>query len=186
MFSNREGKRIPQVTFRLFEETLRRDITSAELFACKTVIVFAVPGAFTYPYSPIQVLGYNSYAEVFRENGIDDIICISVNDPFALARWAKEEGADCIRFMPDVNGQFTRGMGMLVNLSDKGMGERSWRYSMLVKNETIEKMFVERAGLSQLPEVSDAETMLAYINPAAVRPKKAAALMQMWKALLSA
>lgn len=182
----KEGKRVPQVTFRIFEETLRQDVSTTDLFANKTVIVFAVPGAFTCPSSPIQVLGYNEYAKVFQANGIDEIVCVSVNDPFALAHWAKEEGADHIRFMPDVNGAFTREMGMLVNLSDKGMGQRSRRYSMLVKDGIIEKMFVETKALGVMPEVSNAETMLNYINPTVEKPEKAATLMRMWRAVLAA
>ncbi|MBE9079154.1 redoxin family protein [Romeria aff. gracilis LEGE 07310] len=186
MLFNREGQPVPQVTFRMLSETGCYDLSTVDLFDFKTVVVFAVTGAFTCPYSPVQLLGYNEYAEVFRANGVDDIICISVNDPFSLATWAKEEKADRVRFIPDVNGDFTRAMGMMVNLSDKGMGQRSWRYSMLVKNRMIEKMFIERDGFESIPEVSNAETMLSYLNPAAEKPEQTAVLMQMCRAMLSA
>ncbi len=186
MGCKREGQRIPQVTFRMFAEAGWYDLSTADLFDHKTIVAFAVPGAFTCPYSPVQLLGYNEYAQVFRANKVDDILCISVNDPFSLAHWAQEEGADQVHFIPDVNGDFTCAMGMVVNLSDKGMGLRSRRYSMLVKDGIIEKIFVERDGFEAMPLVSNAETMLNYINPAAVKPKQTAVLMQMWRTMLSA
>ncbi|HEY9878069.1 MAG TPA: redoxin family protein [Leptolyngbyaceae cyanobacterium] len=178
-----EGQRVPQVTFWMFAEKDEHGLSTADLFDCKTVVAFAIPGAFTYPHSPIQLLAYNEYAKVFRANGVDEIFCISVNDPFSLAAWAQEEGADQVRFIPDVNGDFTREMGMMVNLSEKGMGYRSWGYSMLVKNGVIEKMFVERDGFETMPTVSNAETMLNYINPAAKQPEQTAVLMQIWRTI---
>lgn len=185
MVTNHEGQRVPQVMFQMFGKEGWRDLSTADLFEHKTVVVFAVPGAFTCPYSPIQLLAYNEYARVFRVNGVDEILCISVNDPFSLAAWAQEEGADQVRFIPDVNGDFTRQMGMTVNLFDKGMGYRSRRYSMLVKDGTIEKLFVERDGFEAMPVVSNAETMLNYLNPEAEKPKQTAVLMHMWQTMLS-
>lgn len=186
MVFNHEGQHVPKVTFRIFAETGWHDLSTADLFDHKTVVVFAVPGAFTCPYSPIQLLGYNEYARVFRANGVDEILCIAVNDPFSLAAWAQAEGADQVRFIPDVKGDFTRQMGMSVNLSDKGMGYRSWRYSMLVKDGVITKMFVERDGFEAMPVVSSAEIMLNFINPEAEKPAQTAVLMQMWRTMLSA
>ena len=186
MLFNHEGEHVPNATFRLFAEDCWYALSTADLFDHKTIVAFAVPGAFTSPHSPIQLLGYNEYAEVFRANGIDEILCLAVNDPFSLATWAQEEGADQVRCIPDVNGDFTREMGMMVNLSDKGMGHRSWRYSMLVNNGVIEKMFVEQDGFETMPVVSNAETMLNHINPEAEKPKQTVALMQMWRTMLSA
>jgi glutathione-dependent peroxiredoxin len=167
MLFDREGQRVPQVTFRMFVRLLSEvgwyDLSTADLFEHKTVVVFTVSGAF-FPYSHMQLLGYNDYAELFRAIGVDEILCISVNDPFSLAKWAEVAGADRVCFIPDVNGDFTREMGMLVSLWDRGMGQRSWRYSMLVKDETIEKMFIERDGFEVMPVVSNAETMLNYLN----------------------
>jgi glutathione-dependent peroxiredoxin len=185
MLLNREGQRVPQVTFRMLAEGGCYHLSTMDLFAHKTVVVFTVPGAFACPYSPIQLLGYNEYAEVFRANGVDEILCIAVNDPFSLANWAQAEGSDQVRFIPDVKGDFAREMGMLVNHSDKGMGERSWRYSMLVKDGLIEKMFIEQDGFEAMPVVSNAETMLNYLNPAAQKPKQTAVLMQMWRTMLA-
>lgn len=98
--------------------------------------------------------------------------------------WAQEEGADQVRFIPDVNGNFTCAMGMSMNLSDKGMGHRSCPYSMLVKNGVIEKTFVEREGFEAMPVVSNAETMLNYINPTAKQPEQTAMRMHMWRTML--
>ncbi|WP_017298950.1 peroxiredoxin [Nodosilinea nodulosa] len=184
MVLNREGQQVPQVTFRMFAEGSWYDLSTADLFERKMVVAFAVPGAFTCPYSPVQLLGYNEYAETFHANGVDEILCISVNDPFSLATWAQEEGANQVRFIPDVKGDFTRAMGMLMDLFDQGMGYRSWRYSMLVKNGRIEKMFVEADGFEAMPVVSDAETMLNYINPKAKTSERTAVLMQIWQAML--
>ena len=186
MLCNREGDRVPQVTFRIPGEGGWHDLATADLFAHKTVVVFAVPGAFTCPYSPIQLLEYNEYAATLRAHGVDDIVCISVNDPFSLAAWAQEEGADQVRFIADVKGDFTRAMGMMVNLSDQGMGQRSRRYSMLVNDGVMIKIFVERESLEAMPVVSNAETMLHYINPAAEKPEQMSVLMQIWRSLLSA
>ena len=186
MFPNQEGENVPQVTFTLCQESSTRAISTADIFLHKTVVVFAVPGAFTYPYSTVQLLGYNSYAKAFKANGVDRIVCIAVNNSFVLSQWAKTQQAHHICFIPDADGEFTRKMGMLVSFSDKGMGQRSWRYSMLVKNMVIEKMFVERVKMEEWPTVSNAETMLNYINPSASKPQEAVVLMQMWRALLYA
>jgi len=183
MSSNHEGQRVPQVIFQMSAADGWYELSTADLFAYKTAVVFAVPGAFTCPYSPIQLLGYNEYASVFRANGIDEILCISVNDSFSLAAWAQEEGADQVRFIPDVKGDFTRAMGMMVNLSDHGMGQRSRRYSMLVNNGVIEKMFIEQEEFEAMPVVSNAETMLNYINPDAAKPRQTAVLMHLWQTL---
>jgi glutathione-dependent peroxiredoxin len=173
MLFNHEGQHVPQATFRMFIRMLSEvawySLSTAELFEHKTVVVFTVSGAY-FPYSSL-LSGYNDSAETFRANGVDEILCISVNDPFLLAHWAMAEGADQVRCIPDVSGDFTRAMGMMVNLSDRAMGQRSWRYSMLVKDGVIEKMFIERDGFEVMPIVTDAKTMLKYINTSSQRPK---------------
>ncbi len=167
MLFNHEGLSVPQVTFRMFIRMLGEvgwySLSTADLFEHKTVVVFTVSGAF-FPYSSLQLSGYNDAAEVFRSNGVDEILCISVNDPFSLANWAQEAGADRVRCIPDENGDFTNAMEMMVNLSDRGIGQRSWRYSMLVKDGVIEKMFIEQDGFEVMPMVTNAETMLNYLN----------------------
>jgi glutathione-dependent peroxiredoxin len=173
MLFNHEGQLVPQISFRMFAricaEVCWYSLSTTDLFADKTVVVFTVTGAFT-PHSHTQLLGYNDYAEVLRANGVDEILCLAVNDPFSLANWAQAARTDRVRFIPDVNGEFTNELGVMVNLSDKGLGQRSWRYSMLVKNGVIEKMFIEQDGFETMPVVSDAETMLNYINPEAKKP----------------
>ena len=182
---NYEGQRVPQVIFQMLNEAAQPELSTADLFAHKTVVMFAVPGAFTDPHSSIQLLGYSKYAQVFHRNGVDEILCISVNDPFSLAAWAKSEGIDQVRFIPDVNGDFTRGMGILTNLMHKGMGYRSRRYSMLVRDGIIAKMFVEQESLDTVPVVSNAATMLNSINPEIEKPEQTSVLMQMWRTMLS-
>jgi glutaredoxin-like protein len=143
------------------------NISTDELFKGKTVIVFALPGAFTPTCSTTHLPGYNELAPVFRENGVDEIICLSVNDTFVMNEWAKDQECDNITLIPDGNGQFSEGMGMLVDKSDLGFGKRSWRYSMLVKDGVIAKMFIEPEVPGDPFEVSDAETLLKFINPEA-------------------
>lgn len=186
MFFNYEGQRVPQVTLRLFAEGKWYRLSTVELFAHKTIVAFAVPGAFTQPHSSTQLLGYNEHAKEFRANGVDEIICISVNDPFSLAAWAQAEGVNQVRFIPDVTGDFTRELGMTVNLFDKCMGQRSWRYSMLVRDQIIEKIFIEPDGFETAPVVSNAETMVAYLDSEPEPSAQAAVLMHIWRTILSA
>ncbi len=171
MLSNREGQKVPQVTFHTRQNDQWVDITTDELFAGKTVVVFSLPGAFTPTCSSTHLPGYNELAPVFKENGVDDIICISVNDAFVMNEWAKDQDAENVKLIPDGNGEFTEGMGMLVDKADLGFGKRSWRYSMLVKDGVVEKMFIEPEEPGDPFKVSDADTMLRYINPNAAQPQ---------------
>ncbi len=98
------------------------------------------------------------------------MVCISVNDAFVMDAWQQDEHAERIHFIPDGNGEFTAGMGMLVDKADLGFGKRSWRYSMLVRDGVIEKMFIEPEVEGDPYEVSDADTMLEYLNPQAEKP----------------
>jgi glutaredoxin-like protein len=170
MFENREGQRVPKVTFKTRSDNQWVDVDSDELFAGRNVVVFSLPGAFTPTCSSSHVPRFNELAGVFGENGIDVIVCISVNDAFVMNEWARDQKADNITFMPDGNGDFTRAMGMLVDKDDLGFGQRSWRYSMLVRDGVIEKMFIEPDQPGDPYEVSDADTMLDYINPRARKP----------------
>ena len=171
MLANKEGQRVPNVTFRTRQNNQWVDITTNDLFAGKTVVVFSLPGAFTPTCSSTHLPGYNELAKVFKENGVDDIICISVNDAFVMNEWAKSQEADNITVIPDGNGDFTEGMGMLVDKAELGFGKRSWRYSMLVKDGVVQKMFIEPQEPGDPFKVSDAETMLRYINPEAAKPQ---------------
>ena len=167
---NRETQAVPQVIFKTRKNDEFVDVSSDEIFKDKTVVVFSLPGAFTPTCSSSHLPRFNELAETFKANGVDDIVCLSVNDAFVMDAWAANQEAENITVIPDGNGEFTEQMGMLVDKSDLGFGKRSWRYSMLVKNGIIDKMFIEEEVPGDPFEVSDADTMLAYINPQAEKP----------------
>ncbi|OUR97170.1 glutathione peroxidase [Halobacteriovorax marinus] len=170
-FKNIEGEQVPSVTFRVLTKEGITPLESSTLFKNKKVIVFSLPGAFTPTCSSTHLPRYNQLAKTFAKNGVDDIICLSVNDAFVMKSWGEDQEAENIKLIPDGNGEFTKGMGLLVDKSDIGFGHRSWRYSMLVNNGVIEKMFIEPDKPGDPFEVSDADTMLSYINPKESVPK---------------
>ena len=176
MEQKQAGDRIPSATFNTRTDSGWKEVTTAELFDGKTVVVFSLPGAFTPTCSASQLPGYNRLAPVFRANGVDDVLCVSVNDAFVMREWQRGQNATNITMIPDGNAAFTAGMGMLVDKQDLGFGQRSWRYSMLVKDGIIEQMFVEPREPGDPYGVADPETMLAYINPQARIPDAVAML----------
>lgn len=170
-------ERVPDVVFktRVRDESIEgpnpfrwQDRTTQELFAGKRVVVFSLPGAFTPTCSTSHLPRYEELYEEIKAQGVDEIMCISVNDAFVMFQWGKQQGADKVFLLPDGNGEFTRKMGMLVEKSNLGFGMRSWRYSMVVKDGTVEKIFVEPGFEDNCPtdpfEVSDADTMLTYLK----------------------
>lgn len=165
MLVSKEGQTVPNVTFPTRQGDTWVNITTDELFSNKTVIVFSLPGAFTPTCSSSHLPRYNELFSVFKEHGVDEIVCLSVNDTFVMNAWKNDQEADNITFIPDGNGEFTQGMGMLVNKSELGFGHRSWRYSMLVKDGVIDKMFIEPDEPGDPFKVSDADTMLKYVAP---------------------
>ncbi|MEM7136173.1 MAG: glutathione peroxidase [Myxococcota bacterium] len=167
---NRENQRVPDVTFQTRADGAWRTVTTEDLFAGKKVVVFALPGAFTPTCSSSHVPRYQQLAPTLRAHGVDDILCVSVNDAFVMDAWQEDEHADQLRFVPDGNGEFTRAMGMLVDKQELGFGPRSWRYSMLVVDGVIEKMFIEPEVDGDPYGVSDADTMLKYVAEDAVAP----------------
>jgi glutaredoxin-like protein len=173
---NREGQKVPQVTFRTRSANDWKNVTSDEIFKGKTVVVFSLPGAFTPTCSSTHLPRYNELAPAFFAHGIDSIACVSVNDAFVMNEWAAGQECANVTMIPDGNGEFTEGMGMLVDKADLGFGKRSWRYSMLVRDGVIEKMFVEPQKPGDPFEVSDADTMLAYVAPRAKKPDQVAIL----------
>jgi len=168
MFTNKENQKVPNVTFKLRANDEWAERSSDEIFNNKTVIVFSLPGAFTPTCSSAHLPGYDELAPKFFANGVDEIICMSVNDTFVMNSWSADQDTKNVSFIPDGNGEFTDAMGLLVDKSDIGFGKRSWRYAMLVKNGVIEKMFIEPEVPGDPFEVSDAVTMLKHINPKAV------------------
>ena len=170
MLENREGQKVPQVVFRTRRDHQWVDLSGDEVFKGKTIVLFSLPGAFTPTCSSTHVPRYNQLAPAFKAQGVDEVICISVNDAFVMGEWANQQKAANITFIPDGNGHFSRGMGMLISKQDLGFGDRSWRYSMLVKDGVIEKMFIEPDLPGDPFEVSDADTMLDFIAPNASKP----------------
>ncbi len=164
-FVNKEGQNVPSVTFPTRQGDAWVNVTTDELFAGKTVVVFSLPGAFTPTCSSSHLPRYNELFPVFQEYGVDEVLCVSVNDTFVMNAWKADQEAENIRFIPDGNGDFTRGMGMAVPKNDIGFGERSWRYSMLVKDGVVEKMFIEPNEPGDPFKVSDADTMLNFLAP---------------------
>jgi glutaredoxin-like protein len=171
MSNHHQAKPVPQVTFKTRRGHEWVNLTSDDIFKGKTVVVFSLPGAFTPTCSSTHVPRYNQLAPTFRQHGVDEVVCISVNDAFVMNEWQREQHADNLTFLPDGNGDFSAGMGMLVDKHDLGFGKRSWRYSMLVRDGVVEKMFVEPDLPGDPFEVSDADTMLSYIAPDAAKPK---------------
>ncbi len=167
MLDNREGQTIPEVTFKTRQNSEWLDVTSNDLFANKKVVVFALPGAFTPTCSSSHLPRYNELYPVFKDNGIDDIYCLSVNDTFVMNAWQDDQSAEKITMLPDGNGDFSKGMGMLVDKQNLGFGSRSWRYAMIVNDGVIEKMFIEPEVDGDPFGVSDADTVLTFINPEA-------------------
>jgi len=170
MLENIEGQTVPNVTFKTRVNNDWVDVTTQSLFENKTVVVFSLPGAFTPTCSSTHLPRYNELAGVLKANGVDEIVCISVNDTFVMNAWLSDQDAENITVIPDGNGEFSDGMGMLVDKQEIGFGKRSWRYSMLVKNGVITKMFIEPNKPGDPFEVSDADTMLNYINCDAKAP----------------
>jgi glutathione-dependent peroxiredoxin len=169
-YADRTGQRIPEVTFKIRNDDHWETLTSADLFKSKRVILFALPGAFTPTCSSVHLPRYNELYDMFKKNGIDDVLCLAVNDSFVLNEWKKVEHADKVRMIPDGNGEFSEKMGLLVDKGDLCFGKRSRRYSMVVKDGVIEKMFVEPEEEGDPFGRSSAESMLAYLNPKEIVP----------------
>lgn len=168
---------VPNVTFktRVRDESVEgpnkfdwKDLTTDEIFKGKKVVLFALPGAFTPTCSTTHLPRYEELYADFKAEGVDEVICLSVNDAFVMYQWGVHQGRENVFLLPDGSGEFSRKMGMLVNKDNLGFGYRSWRYSMLVNDGKIEKMFIEPDFGDNCPtdpfEVSDADTMLAYIR----------------------
>jgi glutaredoxin-like protein len=173
---SKAGRKVPDVAFRIRRNGEWATVSTDDIFAKKNVVVFSLPGAFTPTCSSTHLPRFNELAPVFKAQGVDAIVCIAVNDPFVMEEWGKDQEAANVMLLPDGNGEFTAGMGMLVDKSDLNFGKRSWRYSMLVRNKTIEKMFIEPQEPGDPFKVSDADTMLNYLNPNVRKPDQVAIL----------
>ena len=172
--------RLPEVTFktRIRDEAVGgpnpfrwQDVTTDQLFGGKRAILVALPGAFTPTCSLAHLPRYDALYAEFQALGIDEIYCLSVNDAFVMFQWGTHLGLQNVKLIPDGSGEFTRKMGMLVHKDNLGFGQRSWRYSAYVDDGEVRKMFAEPGFSDNCPsdpfEVSDADTMLAYLKGAA-------------------
>ena len=171
------NSQVPEVVFktRVRDESVEgpnpfrwQDVSTDDIFAGKKVIVFALPGAFTPTCSSTHLPGFEAHYEEFKNLGIDEIYCLSVNDAFTMFQWGKHQGVKNVKLLPDGSGLFTEKMGMLVRKDNVGFGARSWRYSMLVEDGVITALFPEEGKCDDCPtdpfEVSDADTMLDHLK----------------------
>ena len=167
---------VPEVTFRtrVRDEAVGgdnpfrwQDMTTDDYFANKRVVLFSLPGAFTPICSTQQLPGYEERANEIKALGVDEIYCLSVNDAYVMNAWAKAQGLENVKVIPDGSGYFTRAMGMMVQKDPEGFGVRSWRYAMVVNNKEIEAMFVEPGYEENCPTdpfgASSAESILGYL-----------------------
>jgi glutathione-dependent peroxiredoxin len=165
MPASREGSAVPGTRFKVLRDGEFKELDSSEIFKGRRVVLFALPGAYTPTCSSGHVPRFVELAAELRKQQVDDIVCLSVNDPYVMAAWQQEQNATALTFLPDADASFTSAMGMLVDKSDAGLGKRSWRYSMLVNDGRIEKMFIEPDKPGDPFEISDADTMLNYLDP---------------------
>jgi len=169
--------RVPDVVFktRVRDESVGgenpfrwQDVSTSDIFAGKKVVLFSLPGAFTPTCSSTHLPGFEKKYGEFKKLGVDEVVCVSVNDAFVMYQWAKNLEAKNVRMLPDGNGEFTRKMGMLVKKENLGFGLRSWRYSMYVEDGAIQKIFIEDGFSDDCAEdpfkVSDADTMLNHLK----------------------
>lgn len=152
------GDKLPTVDLYLMGEKGPDKVSSDNLFAGKRSVLFAVPGAFTPTCSRAHLPGYVVKADDLLSKGVDQIVCLSVNDAFVMDAWAKQQNADDkILMVADSDGEFTRAVGLEVDLSARGLGRRSQRYAMVIDDGVVTHLNVEEPGKF---EVSDADTML--------------------------
>ncbi len=145
-----------------------QDVSTDDIFKGKKIVIFALPGAYTPTCSSTHLPGFDKEYQALIEQGIDEVYCLSVNDAFTMFQWSKHLSVENVKMLPDGNGDFSRMMGMLVKKENLGFGERSWRYSMLVEDKEIIKLFSEPGQSDNCPDdpfsVSDVDTMLEYLK----------------------
>jgi peroxiredoxin len=155
--SIQQGDRLPEATLHTMRDGRPTAITTSELFSGKKVVMFAVPGAFTPTCSEAHLPGYVVQADAIKAKGIDDIICVAVNDAFVMGAWGKAGNADALTMVGDGNGDFTKAIGLEMDGSGFGLGTRSQRYAMVIEDGVVDTLAVEAGG--QL-DVSSAESIL--------------------------
>nr|NUR37031.1 peroxiredoxin [Sphingomonas sp.] len=158
-----KGDRLPDVPLTIATADGPLPTTSGEFFGGKRVALFAVPGAFTPTCSARHLPSYVEKANELKGKGVDEIACISVNDPFVMSAWNQRDGSQDIIMLADGNGAFTDAVGLSFDGSKFGMGKRSQRYSMIVNDGVVEQLNVEEPGEYR---ASSAETMLDQLATA--------------------
>ena len=155
------GDKLPEATFKVMTANGPEDLTTDGLCAGKTVVIFALPGAFTPTCSAKHLPGFIDHAAELRDKGVDSIACLSVNDAFVMGAWGKDKGAGGdVVMLADGNADFTKALGLELDASGFGMGIRSQRYAMVVKDGVVTTLNVEAPGAF---EVSSAEAILAAL-----------------------
>ena len=154
------GDRIPDVPLSIASAEGPQPTTSGEYFAGKRVALFAVPGAFTPTCSARHLPSYVDKADALKGKGVDEIACISVNDPFVMGAWGQADGSSDITMLADGNGEFAEALGLTMDGSGFGMGKRAQRYSMIVDDGVVTELNVEAPGDFK---VSSAEHMLGQL-----------------------
>lgn len=185
----KEGDAVPSMSFRTRVRIQSDeenpfgwlDVKSDDLFRGNRVVLFALPGAFTPTCSTSHLPGYEAAYDEIRKLDIDEVYCLSVNDAFVMRQWGLYQGLTedmtvgtngfkNVKLLPDGAAEFTRGMGMSTMWDEqRGFGERSWRYSVVINDMKVEKIFIEGGGVTQNSgpdpfEVSDAKTMVEYLK----------------------
>lgn len=166
------GEKIPATTLMEYHEVEANGcsigpnpVNALAASAGKTIAIFALPGAFTPTCSARHVPGFVEHAEAFSQAGVDEIWCLSVNDAFVMGAWARDQKTgDKVRMLADGDAAFAKATGLTLDLTGKGLGLRSNRYSMLVKDGVVKTLNIEGPGKF---EVSDASTLLAQVKTAA-------------------
>jgi len=155
------GDKIPSATLVQMKDGSPKPVKTDELFAGKTVVLFALPGAFTPTCSAKHLPGFVQHAGDLKKKGVDAIVCLSVNDAFVMGAWGEQQGAgDKVMMVADGNGEFTHAVGLEMDATKFGMGKRSQRYSMLVKDGVVKELNVEEPGAFA---VSSAEHILKQV-----------------------
>jgi len=155
-----EGDKLPSATMHMMKDGRPTAVTTDDLFAGKKVVLFAVPGAYTPTCSQAHLPGFVVNADAIKGKGVDDIVCVSVNDAFVMDSWGNDKNADQLLMVGDGNGEFAKALGLEMDGSGFGLGTRSQRYAMIVDDGVVTKLNVEAPGQF---EVSSAETVLAAL-----------------------
>ncbi|WP_428240662.1 peroxiredoxin [Gynuella sp.] len=151
------GDQLPEATFHVLENEGMKEYTTQDVFSGKTVALFAVPGAYTPTCSAAHVPSYVVNFDRLKEKGVDTVACVSVNDAFVMKHWKETQNAEKLLMLADGSASFTKAIGLELDLTSRGMGMRSQRYSMLVKDGVVTQLNIDDPGQY---EISDAETLL--------------------------